>query len=44
LVNENERPFGSVGEIAHVTTAPPDEVGVAAFIATPLVKVKVFGE
>lgn len=35
----SERPAGRVGEIAHTTTAPPPDVGVAVVIAVPLVKV-----
>jgi len=43
LVNENERPPGSAGEIDHVTTAPPAEEGTAGVIAVPFVRVKVLG-
>ena len=32
-------PVGSVGDMAHVTTVPPLDVGVAVVIAVPLVKV-----
>ena len=38
FVIEKVRPDGSDGDIDHVTTAPPPEVGVAAFIAVPLVR------
>ena len=33
------RPVGSAGEILHVSTAPPLDVGVAPTIGEPLVKV-----
>ena len=39
----NDRPPGRVGEIDHVTTAPPFTVGVTDVIAVPFVNVNVEG-
>ena len=35
----NDKPAGSVGEIDQDVTGPPDDVGDAVVIATPLVRV-----
>tara|TARA_Y100000768_G_C23693212_1_gene547857 strand:- start:172 stop:315 length:144 start_codon:yes stop_codon:yes gene_type:complete len=43
VVAEKERPDGSDGEIDQEVTVPPVELGVAAFIAEPLVKVRKVG-
>lgn len=37
----NDKPAGRVGVIAHKSTVPPLEVGVAVVIATSFVKVSV---
>ena len=43
LDDSNTRPVGNDGDMDHVSTEPPLEVGVTSFIAVPIVNVKELG-